>query len=116
MSDARRTQWTLVSALSAVAVLFLAADCLMAPPPLPPAAPATRIPVTVLPTQTAYVFAPATLIPVPTLDDLLPMTATTRVPTSTVPPLPTWTPLPEVTRVPPTPSQRPVQRGALWGV
>ena len=103
--------------LIGVALLFsFAWNCAPGPRPVPAPSTATRLPMTVLPTQTAYVFAPATLIPVPTLDDLLPMTATTRVPTSTVPPLPTWTPLPEVTRVPPTPSQRPVQRGALWGV
>lgn len=68
--------------------------------------PVTRVPLTVLPTQTPYSFATATLAPVPTLGDLLPMTPTTREPTVTRVPTPEPTMTPTV-----RPSQAPVQKG-----
>lgn len=65
----------------------------------------TRLPVTVLPTATTFVFS-APSPPVASTPDLLPMRATsTRLPTRTSTPQPTTTP------VPPTPDRPPVQRG-----
>lgn len=95
---------TLAVSLLLVALVFALADCLMQPTPNPVPAPATRLPVTVLPTSTVYVFeAVPTYTVTPREMILLP----TRTPGPTV----TFTPMPTATPVPPTPDRPPIQRG-----
>lgn len=88
--------------LAAMLIVVAGWCALPSPQPATLATP-TRLPLTVLPTQTVYVFAPASPSTTP-LEALL-------LPTRTPGPSPTRTPMPTATPVPPTPDRPPVQRG-----
>lgn len=99
-----KDQRAIAVSLLIVAAIFVLADCLMRPTPNPTPSPATRLPVTVLPT--VYIFVTSSPVPTVTPREML---LVTRVPTATQ----TLTPSPTLTPVPPTPAQTrvPVQRG-----
>lgn len=95
-----KDQRAIAVSLLIVAAIFVLADCLMRPTPNPTPSPATRLPVTVLPT--VYIFVTSSPVPTVTPREML---LVTRVPTATRTPMPTATP------VPPTPARAPVQKG-----